>query len=170
MRFIVVNEASDVNSLSARIVKKGQRQLSAATLAQLKTLNPHVEFDHIGAGAVLLLPAAADLDETAGQPLGGNALHDSIVDTAQGFHTVLERMHAASALAANEQAAVDAVVNSAPLNGVIANDKRLQAQLDGVKQRFVADERARKEAIMDVDAMQTAVQAELDAFRRLFGM
>ncbi|UUZ68693.1 hypothetical protein LP416_01755 [Polaromonas sp. P2-4] len=173
MRLIVIKQASDLQTLSARLLKKpaagnGEaKQVSQATLEQVKLLNPHVDFQRMEAGTVLLLPDSPELNDKDSQSLTGNAFDDFITHTSEGFKALAQRVRTSADTLAAERSAVNAVLKTAAVKRQIESDPLLQKQLDAASEEFTAAQKKAQEAAKQVDAMQKAVAEELGALGRL---
>ena len=173
MRLIVIKQASDLQALSARLLKKpaagkgATHEISQATLDQVKLLNPHVDFQRIDAGTVLLLPDTPELKDTDSQSLAGNAFEDFVTQSNEGFKAVADRIsNSADALAA-DQAAVKAVLKTKAVQGQIQNDSLLKKQLDEANSEFTDAQKKAQVAARQVETMQKDMSAELAALREM---
>ena len=54
MRFLVIKQDTSLQALTAQLVKDGDH--APAALDRLRALNPHLDLQRVGKGAVLLLP------------------------------------------------------------------------------------------------------------------
>ena len=176
MRLIVIDQASDLQTaLNARLLKKpagrkgkaGANEVSQATLDQVKRLNPHVDFQRLEAGAVLLLPDSPELNAKDGQSPGGDAFEDFAAHTSEGFKGVVQRMGLNAEALAVDRTAVNAVIKTAAVKRQIEGDPLLQKQLDEANSEFTDAHKKAQEAAGQVEAMQKDVNAELEALRKM---
>ena len=173
MRLIVIKQASDLQALSARLLKKpagghaGPREFSQATLEQVKQLNPHVDFERIDAGTVLLLPDTPELNDTDSQSPAGNAFEDFVAHTSEGFKAVAQRMRTSADALAADRAAVNAVLKTAAVKRQIESDPLLKKQLDEANSEFTDAQKKSQEAARQVETMQKDMNAELAALREM---
>jgi hypothetical protein len=167
MRLIVIKQASDLQSLSARLLKKpsggraSSHEIGQATLEQVKQLNPHVDFQRIDAGTVLLLPDTPELKDTDSQSLAGDAFEDFITHTSEGFKAVAQRMRNNAETLAADRAAVNATVKTAAVKRLIESDPLLKKQLDEVSSEFSDEQKKTQEAARQLEAMQKDMNVEL---------
>lgn len=175
MRLIVIKQASDLQTLSASLLKKpaagngDAKEVSQATLDQVKMLNPHVDFQRMEAGTVLLLPDNPELSDKDSQSLTGNAFDDFVTDTNAGFKALAQRVRTSADTLAAERAAVNAVLKTAAVKRQIDNDPLLQKQLDEASSEFTDEQKKTQEAIRQVETMQKDMSAELDALKAMLG-
>ncbi len=171
MRLIVIKQASDLQALSARLLKKpagvqaGTHEFSQTTLEQVKRFNPHVDFQRIDAGTVLLLPDTPELKDADSQSPAGNAFEDFVAQTSEGFKTVAQRMRTSAEALAAERAAVNAVLKTAAVKRQIESDPLLKKQLDEANGEFTDAQKKAQEAARQVETMQNDIKAELEALR-----
>ena len=175
MRLIVIKQASDLQALSARLLKKpaggkaGAHEVSPATLDQVKRLNPHVDFQRIEAGTVLLLPDSPELNDKDSQSLTGNSFDDFIAHTSEGFKAVALRMSISAKALADDHVAVNATLKTEAVTSQIEKDPQLRDQLKGAISEFTYENEKQKaqEATKQVEAMQKDMSTELEALRRM---
>ena len=177
MRLIVIEQASDLQTaLGARLVKRpaggkgkaGASEISQATLDQVKRLNPHVEdFQHLEAGAALLLPDAPDLSARDSLSPDGNSFEDFAAHATEGIKAVAQRMRLSAEALAGDRAAVNAVLKIAAVKRQIDSDPLLQTQFDEANSEFAEAQRKAQEAANQVEAMQKEMSAELEALRKM---
>lgn len=177
MRLIVIEQASDLQTaLGARLVKRpaggkgkaGASEISQATLDQVKRLNPHVEdFQHLEAGAALLLPDAPDLSARDSLSPDGNSFEDFAAHATEGIKAVAQRMRLSAEALAGDRAAVNAVLKIAAVKRQIDSDPLLQKQFDEANSEFAEAQKKAQEAANQVEAMQKEMSAELEALRKM---
>ncbi len=174
MRFIVISQASDLQTaLGARLLKKpaggkgkaGAHEVSQATLDQVKQLNPHVDFQRMEAGTVLLLPDSPELNDKDSQSLTGNSFEDFAAHTSEGFKAVAQRMRISADALAADRAAVNAVLKIAAVKRQIESDPLLLKQLDEANSEFTDAQKQAQDAASQVEAMQKDMSTELEALR-----
>lgn len=173
MRLIVIKQASDLQALSARLLKKGgpagTHEFSQATLEQVKRLNPHVDFQRIDAGTVLLLPDTPELKDTDSQSPAGNAFEDFVAQTSEGFKAVAQRLRTSADALAADRAAVNAVLKTAAVKRQIESDPLLKKQLDEASSEFTDAQKKAQEAASQLEAMQKEMGDELKALKAMLG-
>ena len=173
MRLIVIEQASDWPAVSATLLKKPARgkasapEAGQALLDQVKRLNPHVDFQRLEAGTVLLLPDSPELNTKDSQSLGGNAFEDFAAHTNEGFKAVAQRMSLSAEALAADRAAVNATLKIAAVKRQIESDPLLQKQLDEANREFADAQKKAQDAAGQVETMQKEMGAELEALRRM---
>lgn len=171
MRIFVITQTSDLQGLSARLLNKpalGKREkheISQATLDQVKLLNPHVDFQHIDVGTVLLLPDTPDLKDTDSQSPVDKAFEDFVAHTSEGFKAVAQRMSTSADALTSDQAAVNSVLKIAAVQRQIESDPLLKKQLEEARGEFNDEQKKMKAAALQLEAMQKDISAELAVLR-----
>ncbi len=175
MRLFFIEQLSDLQALSGWLLKpaKGRRsssrELSQATLAQLQKLNPHVDFQHLEAGTVLLLPDTPELKDADSQSLSGNSFEDFAAHSREGLKTVVQRMDSSAEALAADRAEVTAVLKTAALKRLIESDPLLKKQIDEAGNAFSEAQKQRQEAARQLETMQQGLEAELEVVRKMLG-
>ena len=171
MRLIVIEQASDWTAVSATLLKKPASgkagAASDATLEQVKRLNPHVDFQRLEAGTVLLLPDSPELSAKDSQVLADNAFEDFVAHAGEGLQAVAQRMRLGAEALAADRSAVTAVLKIAAVKRQIESDPLLQKQLDEASGEFTDAQKQAQDAVSQVEAMQKEMNAELDALRKM---
>ena len=171
MRLIVIEQESDLKALSARLLKKpagrkaGAHEISQATLDQVKMLNPHVDFQRLEAGTVLLLPDSPELNDKESQPLAGDSFEDFVAHTSEGFKAVAQRMTISAKALDADRAAVNATLKI--VKRQIDSDPLLQNQVEEANREFTDAQMQAKDAASQVETMQKEMDAELKALRKM---
>lgn len=168
MRVLLVKQASDLQTLSARLV--GRRSAGASTtLERVKSLNPHVDFNRIEAGTVLLLPDSPDLeaDDADSRSIVDDAFEEVVREIQGGFKAALERISRAGNDLSAGRTAVNAVLKTAALKRLIEGDPLLKRQLSEAGEASGAEMKSIQDAAKQVKAMQKASDAELALLRKL---
>ncbi|NDP63648.1 hypothetical protein [Polaromonas sp.] len=171
MRFIVIEQASDLQALSARLLRNpaggqaGSQELSQATLEQIRMLNPHADFQHLEAGTVLLLPEAPELKDADSQSLAGNSFEDFTTRTREGLQAVAQRMKSSAEALAADRAAVTATVKSAAVKRLIESDPLLKKQLDEAGSESSDAQKQAQEASRQLETFQKGLDVELQILR-----
>lgn len=167
MRMIVIKQATDLQSLGARLLV-GQTG-GGKTLETMKQLNPHVDFSRIAAGSVLLVPEASDLKEGESQSISGEAFDTFAEQALAGLDTVATRVGAAHAKRLADQKELGALLKSAPLKRAIEADAELKAQVDATAAVFKEDQAQAKAADEALKVLKAQMSAELAALGKLLG-
>ena len=171
MRLIVIKQASDLQTLSAGLLKKpaashgSVHEVSRATLEQVKILNPHLDLQNLEAGTVLLLPDSPELSDADSQPLAGTSFNDFVAHVNEGFKAVTQGMRISAEELAAERSAVNAVLKTAAVKRQIESDPLLLKQLDEANSEFTDAQKQAQDAASQVEAMQKDMSTELEALR-----
>jgi hypothetical protein len=171
MRLIVIEQASDLQALSARLLRNpagGQadsQELRQATLEQIKLLNPHADFQRLQAGTVLLLPEAPELKDADSQSMAGNSFEDFATRTREGLEAVAQRMKSSAEALAADRAGVTAAIKSAAIKRLIESDPLLKKQLDEAGNEFSDAQKQAQEASRQLEIFQKGLDVELQILR-----
>lgn len=166
MRVLLLKQASDLQTLTTRLVGS-----SSATLERLKALNPHVDFNRIEPGTVLLLPDTPDMDagDKDTRSPAGDALDDLVRHVKDGFQAAAARAASAGDDLAADRGAIAAAAKTAAFRRLVESDPLLKKQLDEAGEASDAELKKIREAAKQVEAMGMAAADELAALRRLLG-
>lgn len=168
MRLIVIKQSTDLQALGAQLI--GKKTGDAATLDRLKSLNPHVDFNRIGPGTVLLLPDSPDLKAGANEatisPVG-EAIDGIARDVDDGFKASAERMRNAVEALNIDLRAVSEVTKSAAVKRLIDGDPSLKKQLDGAVEAANNQQKTVREAATQMEALQKMVDEEFAALGKM---
>ena len=174
MRLIVIEQASDLQALGARLLRKpaggqaGPQQLSQETLEQIRRLNPHADFQRLEAGTVLLLPGTPELKDAAdSQPLAGHSFEDFAARTREGLEAVAQRLRGGAESLAAERAGVTAVIKTAAVKRLIESDPLLKKQLDEAGSEFSNAQKQAQEASRQMEIFQTDLDVEFQILRKM---
>ena len=173
MRLIVIKQASDLQALSVRLLKKpaggkgkaGAHEVSQATLDQVKRLNPHVDFQRLEADTVLLLPDSPELNDKDSQSLAGNSFEDFAAHTSEGFQAVVQSKRLSAEALGADRAAVNATLKIAAVGNQIKSDSLLKNQVEEANSEFTDAQKQAQDAASQVEAMQKDMNAELEALK-----
>lgn len=174
MRLIVIQQISDLQVLSARLLGNaagghaGTQEVSQATLEQIKMLNPHADFQRLEVGTVLLLPDTPELKDAAdSQSLAGNSIEDFAKRTREGLEAVAQRMRSGAEALAADRADVTAVLKTTAVKRLIESDPLLKKQLDEAGGEFSDAQKQAKEASRQLEIFQTGLDVEFQILRKM---
>lgn len=175
MRLIVIKQASDLRTLSAGLLKKpaashgSAHEVSQATLEQVKILNPHLNFQHLEAGTVVLLPDSPELSDAQSQSLAGTSFDDFFAHVNEGFKAVTQGMRIKADELAAERSAVNAILKTVAVKRQIESDSLLKKQLEEAGDQFADAQKNAQDAASQVEAMQKGMHNELEALKAMLG-
>ena len=172
MRLIVINQDHDLQTLSRKLFGSGSKSsdeavVGNATFERIKLLNPHVDFQHIEVGTVLLLPDRPELNDSESQSIAGDTFADFTGHVTMGFKTVTQRVQTSAEALAADRTAVTNVLKTTTVKQQIESDPLLKKQLDEASDEFAAELKQAQNAAKQVDAMQKSVAEELRAIAEL---
>lgn len=169
MRVILIKQASDLQALTTRLIGKKSAAASSAALDHLKALNPHVDFNRIEAGTVLLLPDTPDIkaDDRDSHSIADDTFEDLSRHMKEGFGAAAARVAKATDDLAADRSAVASAVKTAPVKRLIESDALLKKQLDEANEVSNAELKKLKDAAKQVETMWKAAGEELAALGQL---
>lgn len=166
MRFLVIKQDTSLQALTAQLVKDGDH--APAALDRLRALNPHLDLQRVGKGAVLLLPDSPGYKEE-----GDKAGDDGFDLFAKEVNTALRdgTTRATDALAANEaqEKEFNKLFKSAAIRKLSDEDTALRGRLDTVATRASAAAKVSKEVAPQLEALKKGAAEELKKLRGLLG-
>lgn len=141
---------------------------ATATVDRIRSLNTHLDFDRdLPAGAVLLIPDAADLKAGAGTAAGSAELDEFLADAADALKAIAARVTAGFRQAKADQAAIGAALKSAPARRLVDSDPQVSAALESAAAQFEADQKRAKDIQSQVAVLQEQAPAEFERLRKL---
>ena len=166
MRMIVIDQATDLQALAARLF--GASGPADNAIDKLTHLNPHVDFKKIAAGTVLLIPEEAGLQAGQTASVAGDAfgvLREQMLASLDAASSRVRDGHDARLA---EQKDVAAALSSAAMKRAIEIDSDLKPQVDAALQTFKDDQQQARLANETLKTFQQA-RAELDRIARMLG-
>jgi hypothetical protein len=167
MRVTIVKQPTNLAGVAAQLLKAGKN--TAAILARITALNPHVDIKRIEAGTVLLLPDLPEVLADAGDTIGAGTLDDFEKEIGSGFKDTIERLRAGVERRKAERDDVDRVVKTAVTKRVLASDAALRQQVADAEKLFKAEQKEAQQTAKTVETMRDLAEQELKALRQLFG-
>jgi len=157
--FVVGKGTHSLESLSTLLL--GNKASSASAVEQLKNLNPHVDFEKIEPGTVLLIPDVPGLRGAAGSSVTGDAfdeLREQVLASVKAAGARVSRGYDARL---NEQKEVAALLKADGLKRALKAAPELMPQIDAAMQVFEQDQQQAKAADETLKALQQQTTAEL---------
>jgi hypothetical protein len=171
MRVLFIQRASDLKALSTMLAGRRSTGLSSSALDRLKALNPHVDFDHVEAGTVLMLPDAPEFraEDGQGRSVGDEAFEHLVEHIEQGFETAVARVSKVADVLAAESKSIGAAVKTPALKRLLETDPVFKRQLAEAGDAANAELKAVGHAATQLKAMRKEAAEELAALRQLLG-
>lgn len=167
MRVIVIRQPLDPQGLARDLF--GLAADASAMFERVKALNPHVDFDRIPAGTVLLVPDAPE-SRAGGEAVrspGSDGFEAVAQDALAGLKAASERAASAGEASAADRAAFTAVLKTAAVKRLIESDPLLKAQVEQATRTFDADRGAVQEAARQIELVAKTASEELAALKKL---
>jgi hypothetical protein len=164
MRMFVLKQGQDLQSV---LTRAGGAAAGAASLDQLKRLNPHVDFAKLQPGTVLLLPGAGSTQADANDAVAG-AVFDSLADDVKnGLKAATERVRAGAVRAGEQRKELSAAFSSSAFRKAAEGDAELRGQADGAQARFKTEQGRAKETDGQLKALEKVLDTDLAVLERL---
>ena len=167
MRLLIVKQGTDRSGFGQRLV--GDTATKADTLQALQRLNPHVDFDRVAAGTVLLVPEGDGLVADESTSIAGQAFGAFRGQVAASLDGVGARIRAAHETRATERAEVSSLLKGAAVKRLVDADPDLKPQVDAIAAVYKRDQQDAKDADALIAALQAGGLAELDALAARLG-
>ncbi len=168
MRLIVINQDHDLQTLSSKLFGTGSKSgdeavVGKATFERIKLLNPHVDFQHIEIGTVLLLPDVPELNESDSQSIFGDAFTDFADHVASGLEIVAQRMKTGTEALTMDRMAVTDTLKTAAVRRQIESDPLFEKQLNDAREQHTDEQNEARDAAKQLGALQGLAAQELEA-------
>jgi hypothetical protein len=165
MRFIHLNKAADLHALSQQL---GSGSVgNAATLAQIKTLNPHLNFAKLELGSMLLLPEGSELG--AGKAAGADNLAAFQAQAKAGLGALNQRARLQAENLKTERQNLGSAMKSAGLKRLQEADPAFKKQLESAAEQAAADQKAAESTAKQLEAMDKLLSTELGRMGKFLG-
>lgn len=171
MRLVQISHPADLKALRKMLLTSAQpAATAAAALERVKRLNPHLDLQHLAAGAVLLVPDLPGVDPADARVVGDDVFQAVSSDIGRGLKTVASRVDAGMQAQEAERNAVDSAIALDAVKGLTAADEGFRKQVDAALARFDADRDEARRAVDAVATLEKGAAAELNALARLLGL
>jgi LysM repeat protein len=165
MRMIVIEKASDLKALQAQLLANADDK--EATLQQLQRLNPHVDFQRIEPGTVLLVPDRPGIAKDATTPVTADAADEFSKQVGAALDAADTRVRQGYQTLAAQRQEVTAVIKTAAVKRLLESDPDLSRQLDAAAKVFKDDQQRAKDAEATLKTLREGGKAELDTLAKL---
>ena len=166
MRFLVIKQDTSLQALAAQLVKDGTGE--AAALDRLRVLNPHLDLQRVGKGAVLLVPDSAGY-QAEGDKAGDEGFELFAREVASALREGTSRATDALAAAEAREKEVGKLFRSAVIRKLSDEDEALRGRLDSVSGRASTASKESKRVAPQLDALKKGAAEELKKLRDLLG-
>jgi hypothetical protein len=161
MKTIVIDQATDLQTLAQRLGGTAARTQGLAE--NLKRLNPHLNFDKLAAGTVLLVADDANAGAAATQALGGAQFAALAAQLKTGVDATLSRsLQTLAAQTADRKAVADAIKTPA-MKRAIDSDVDLKARAGTVADELKKEQASAKDTEQTLKLLHGAALAEIAA-------
>ena len=159
MRMIIIKQATDLQALSTRLLTAGAGKEGA--LLSLQRLNPHVDFNRLDAGTVLLVPDQPGVKTGESTSIGGDAFDAFQEQVRASVDEAVARVRNGYAGLTAQHTEVAAVLKGAALKRALEADPDIKGELERAAQVFKRDQQQAKEAMAQLQALQAQASEEL---------
>lgn len=165
MRTIVIDQATDLQSLSQRLAGNAAKTQSLSD--SLIRLNPHVNFDSLAPGTVLLVADDAAPTTAGTLPPGTQQLEAVATQIKAGLQSTIAGSLGGLATRAAERKAIADAIKTPGMKRAIDGDIDLKARAASVAGEMKQEQVQAKDTEQMLKQLQTSALAELD---RLLGL
>lgn len=166
MRFLVIKQDTSLQALTAQLATDGTSQ--PAALARLRSLNPHLDLQRLGKGAVVLLPDSPGLDGE-GERAGDDGFDLFARDVTTALREGTSRASDALAGAEAREKELGKLVKTAAFRKLVDEDSALRSRLDTLAQRQASATRDTRDVAPQLEALKKGAAEELKKLRGLLG-
>jgi len=164
---IRIFSVTDPQALTRQLLSKPGA--ASTTLEQLKAFNPHVDFQKLAAGTVLLVPDTPDLKAGAAQTVGAEYIGELFDQVNTGIADAVKRVRTGATQVDADRTAIASAVKAAAMKRVIETDPELKKQLAAVDAQFKATQKQASETQSQLAELQKLAAAELAQLRKVLG-
>ena len=169
-RMFVVKDDATLEVLKGSLLSARLSNTQATSaLAELQTLNPHVDLKNVSAGTVLLVPDAPSFKASASDSVVGDAFGGFQELVRDELTAVARNLRTGAAARAEQRSEVASVQKTAAFRKVVEQDAELKEQLAQASKQAKDDEKAAAAAEDTVEAVSKGAMAELAALAKLLG-
>ncbi|MBI3529361.1 MAG: hypothetical protein HY067_15505 [Betaproteobacteria bacterium] len=165
MRMIIIKQGTDLQTLGTRLL--GNADGKEVTLQHLQQLNPHVDFQRIEPGTVLLVPDQPGLKKDESISVSGQAFDAFRDQVSASVEAATTRVRHGYEALASQRSDVNAVLKTAAVKRLLESDPELKAQLEEAAKTFKQDQAAAKASESTLKSLQDDAAAELAALAKL---
>jgi hypothetical protein len=170
--FVTQGNQTTLQGLQGKLlspVSTANPALAAAAMDKLKRLNPHLDFDRIPQGAVILLPEDPSLDASAGFAASGDAFTNLSADLTRALDTSSAQIKTRLAENATAQKTLVATLKVAAVARQIADDPELKLLVTSAAERTTEVTKKGNDDLKALDDARQLLAADLAALGRLLG-
>lgn len=161
MRIFVVKSGTDLATLRAKLIRAdaGADAVMRAE-GRLKEANPHVAFDRLKPGAVLIVPDAPEFAPESTENIIGLVLEEPVKRAAEGLAVLKRRLEAGTRGADVQRELLVKALKSRGVKAAADSDEQLRKDIDRLGE--ILSREAKESAERARLTEQTLAQAEAD--------
>jgi hypothetical protein len=170
LRTFTVKQDTNFKALSGTLLdgRFGGAQAEAAA-AQLRSFNPHVDFDKLKAGTVIFIPDLPQFKPSVATSTQAGLADDFQKLVSDALNSAAQAIRRANAERASERANVGAALKGAALKKIIGSDKDVAQQVDDAQKAMAEEEKRDKQAQETLTAMSKEALDALAQMSKLVG-
>lgn len=166
MRLIVIKQPIDLHELSSKLLKIPSAAGPGA-LERVRAMNPHVDFRHLAAGTVLLVPDLPGLQPSDGKSIGGDAFDAFAADIEQGLKAAALRVRAGLRRLSADDTAMQAALKTDAVKRALGADPLFKQQLTDTRKRFETAQEQSQDAAKSIEALQKSAAESIAVLGKL---
>ena len=168
MRTLVIKRDADLEALRSELLVSGlSDSRSGAALESIRTLNPHLDFERLKPGMVLLVPDAPDFRKSDTKPVGDEPLEDFEHLVRDGLEAARAKLRAGGEKRALRRGEMSEALKSPALKRAIKADPDLAKRIELVSKRTKDEEKDDAHAQKMLDDAADEIRSELTALAKL---
>lgn len=163
MRFYVVKQDTELKALGQALFKGNRKALSDRLVAA----NPHVDFGRVEAGAVLLVPDAADAREGEAASVSQAGFERFEREFALALRAAGERIRREAGRRNDSDKEAEKLLKSASMRKLAESDAVVRDGLSSATEYLRSRARETKDADVRLDAIEGGLMEEIGKLQRL---
>lgn len=168
MRTLVIKRDADLEALRSELLVSGlSDSRSGAALESIRTLNPHLDFERLKPGMVLLVPDAPDFSKSGTKPVGDEPLDDFEHLVRDGLEAARVKLRAGREKRTFRRKEISEALKSSALKRTIEGDPDLAKRIDVASKRIKDEEKDDARAQKMLHAAAEEIRSELAALAKL---
>ena len=163
MRFFVIKQDTELKALGQTLFKANRKVMTD----RLKAANPHVDFSHVEAGAVLLIPDSDDPHEADAPTIGQAGLENFEREFVAAFRATSERIRNDTSRRNEADKEADKLLRSASIRKLGESDPPLRERLIEAAAQLHSRARDSKDVATRLDSLKGGLMEEIGKLQRL---
>lgn len=170
MRILTIKNQRDAAAARGRLISAdASPELAMQAEVLLRAANPHLDFDNLEPGAVVLVPDVPELSREHTEEVRGADLEAAAVAVKDGLHELDARTKASAAVSGGLRDAVLKDLRSRPVKAIEDRLPEIKPDLERLRRVIAAEGREEKTDRSDFEEVVKRATADFDELRKRFG-